>query len=224
MLHITARVPTTNLLVQKSMAKLFQSFLYTHLPDKEHGGYTGKSGKVFKAMNFRIRYIKERFEIDFVTFDKTYEQKIALDILKNGLKLGEIHFSDVTVSMQERSIPLGVTQMEVQGFVCAALKNRLTKRKIFLEPGDERHTQIITNNALQKYEALLGKPYEGDLQIIPLWQSPKPKTFWYEKTPYIAWLAKYKLEADVSMLQLLLDTGLGSDTMKNLGFLELIDG
>ena len=224
MLHIIARVPTANLLIQRSMAKLFQSFIYTHLPDKEHQGFVSKSGKVFKAMNFRIRYIQERFEIDFVALDKSYEQKIALDILKNGLKLGEIHFSDVTVSMQERTLPSDATQMEVRGFVCAALKNRLTKRKIFLEPGDERHTQIITNNARQKYEALLGSSYTGDLHITPLWQSPKPKTFWYENTPYVAWLARYKIEADASMLQLLLDTGLGSDTMKNLGFLELVDG
>jgi len=224
MLHITACVPTSNLLIQRSMAKLFQSFLYSHLPNKEHSGYVSGSGKIFKAMNFRIRYIQERFEIDFVALNKTYEQKIALDILKEGLKLGEIHFSDVTVSMQEWSLPSDVTQMEVQGYVCAALKNRLTKRKIFLEPGDERHTQIITNNALQKYEALLGKPYEGDLLITPYWQSLKPKIFWYEKTPYVAWLAKYAIEADTSMLQLLLDTGLGSDTMKNLGFLELVDG
>ena len=224
MLHITARVPTSNLLIQRSMAKLFQSFIYTHLPDKEHQGYTDPSGKVFKAMNFRIRYIADRFEIDFVALNKSYEQKIALDILKEGLHLGEIHFSDVTVSVHERSLPSDATQMEVQGYVCAALKNRLTKRKIFLEPGDERHTQIITNNALQKYEALLGKPYESALHIMPFWQSPKPKTFWYEKTPYVAWLAKYTIEADSPMLQLLLDTGLGSDTMKNLGFLELLDG
>jgi len=224
MLHIVARTPTPNLLIQRSMAKLFQSFLYSHLPDKEHEGYKSSSGKVFKAMNFRIRYVEERFEIDFVALDKSYEQKIALEILKNGLQLGKIHFSDVSVSMQERSLPRNTTHIEVRGYVCAALQNRLTKRKIFLEPGDERHTQIVTNNALQKYEALFGRPYEGDLRIMPLWQTPKPKTFWYEKSPYVAWLAKYKIEADPSMLQLLLDTGLGSDTMKNLGFLELLYG
>ncbi len=224
MLHITAHLPTTNLLIQKSMAKLFQSFLYSHLPDKEHEGYKSSSGKVFKAMNFRMHYTTEGFEIDFVALDKSYEQKIALDILKNGLKLGDIHFVSVVVAVLNRTVPSNTQEIKVRGFVCAALKNRLTKRKIFLEPGDERHTQIITNNALQKYEALLGKPYEGDLCIMPLWQSPKPKTFWYEKTPYVAWLAEYKIKADPSMLQLLLDTGLGSDTMKNLGFLELLDG
>ncbi len=60
MLHITAHLPTTNLLIQKSMAKLFQSFLFTHLPDTEHQGYTNGSGKIFKAMNFRTRYTEGR--------------------------------------------------------------------------------------------------------------------------------------------------------------------
>jgi len=113
--------------------------------------------------------------------------------------------------------------MVVRGDVCAAIKNRVTGKKIFLEPGDSRHTEIITNHTLQKFETLLGKPYTKELLIEPLWQSLKPRTFWYEKTTYIAWFAKYKIQADSQMLNLLLDTGLGGDSMKNLGFLEVVE-
>ncbi|SFP59029.1 CRISPR-associated endoribonuclease Cas6 [Hydrogenimonas thermophila] len=222
MLHITARTSTKNLLIQKSMSKLFQSFLYSHLPEKEHQGYESSTGKLFKSVNFRIFYFDDRFEIDFTALDKSYEQMIAIEILKNGLKLGEIYFAETTVGFVDRQLGEDVTKMVVRGDVCAAIKNRVTGKKIFLEPGDSRHTEIITNHTLQKFEALLGKPYTKELLIEPLWQSLKPRTFWYEKTPYIAWFAKYKIQADSQMLNLLLDTGLGGDSMKNLGFLEVV--
>ena len=223
MLHITARTPTKDLLIRKSMSKLFQSFLYSHLPEKEHEGYAHQNGKYFKSINFRIRYFDDRFEIDFTALSKEYERMIAMEILKNGLKLGEVYFSETTVGFVERHLSENVTEMVVRGDVCAAIKNRVTGKKIFLEPGDSRHTEIITNHSLQKFEALSGKPYNGDLIIEPLWQNLKPRTFWYEKTPYIAWFAKYKIQADSQMLNLLLDTGLGGDSMKNLGFLEVME-
>jgi len=205
------------------MSKLFQSFLYSHLPKKEHKGYESSAGKLFKSVNFRICYFDDRFEMDFTALDKSYEQMVAIEILKNGLKLGGIYFAETTVGFIDRKLGEDATKMVVCGDVCAAIKNRITGKKIFLEPGDSRHTEIITNHTLQKFEALLGKPYTKELLIEPLWQSLKPKTFWYEKTPYIAWFTKYKIQADSQMLNLLLDTGLGGDSMKNLGFLEIVE-
>ncbi len=222
MLRIVARATTQNLLIKKSMAKLFQSFIYAHLPEKEHLGYSSSTGKLFKSVNFRIRYFDDRFEIGFTSLNKEYEQGVALEILKSGLKLGEIHFAETTVEFINRRLAEDAVEIVVCGDVCAAIKNRVTGRKIFLEPGDSRHTEIITKHSIQKFEALLGKPYTKELLIEPLWQSLKPQTFWYEKTPYIAWFAKYKIQADSQMLNLLLDTGLGGDSMKNLGFLEVV--
>ncbi len=222
MLKIIATTPTQNLSIKKSMSKLFQSFLYTHLPKKEHDGYISKSGKTFKAMNFFITYKENYFEIFFTALNEEYEQIIALEILKNGLKLGEVHISSTTVEIVKRDVENDVEEIKVQGYVCASLKNPLTKRKIFLEPGDKRHTDIITNHSLEKYETLLGFSYCKDLEIIPLWQSYKAFTFWYEKTPYTTWKAKYKIKADSTMINLLLQTGLGGDSMKNMGFLEVV--
>ena len=222
MLKIVAQIPTKNLPIKRSMSKLFQSFLYTHLPQKEHDGYTSKSGKTFKYMNFFITYKENSFEIFFTSLDEDYEQMIALEILKNGLKLGEVHISSSSVEIVKRDVEDDINEIEAQGYICASIKNPLTKRKIFLEPGDKRHTEIITNHSLEKYETLLGSTYEKDFLITPLWQSYKAFTFWYEKTPYIAWKARYKIQADSSMINLLLKTGLGGDSMKNMGFLEVV--
>ena len=222
MLIISAKTPTQNLPIKRSMSKLFQSFLYVHIPSNEHKGYISKSGKTFKSMNFFISYQDNFFKILFTALDEKYEQSIALEILKNGLKLGEVHISSISVEIVKREVEDGINEIEVQGYICASIKNPLTKRKIFLEPGDKRHTEIITNHSLEKYETLLGSSYDKDLLIAPLWQSYKPMIFWYEKTPYTTWKARYKIYADSSMLNLLLKTGLGGDSMKNMGFLEIV--
>ena len=222
MLIISAKTPTKNLPVKRSMSKLFQSFLYTHLPSKEHKGYTSKNGKTFKAMNFFISYQDNFFKILFTALDEKYEQSIALEVLKNGLKLGEVHISSTTVEIIKRDVEDNAKEIKVEGYICASIKNPLTKRKIFLEPGDNRHTNIITNHSLEKYETLLNSSYDKNLEIIPLWQSYKPMIFWYEKTPYTTWRARYKIKADNTMINLLLKTGLGGDSMKNMGFLEVI--
>jgi CRISPR-associated endoribonuclease Cas6 len=202
---------------------MFQAYLYAVLGDKEHEGFQHpKSGKVFKRTNFRIRYIENRIEIDFTSLDETHEFDLATAILKEGLKLGEIAIAKTEVSILKRqAVP---PKMRVRGFVCASLKNRLTRKKIFLQPGDERHSDIITRNAKEKFETLLGKPYTGVLRITPQWQDPRSMSFRYEQSTYIAWQATYEIEADEEMLHLLLTTGMGSDTMKGLGFLEVSGG
>ena len=219
MLKIECRT-SPGLKIRRSMAKLFQSYLYSLLPEQEHEGYKHPSGKRFKASNFRIRYEKDRFEICFVSLNQDYEKIVAMAILKEGLRLGEVHVAQSTVALIEREPP--GRKMMVRGHVCAAIKNPLTGRKIFLEPGESRHTEIITRHSLQKYEALLGKSYTGELSVTPRWQSPRSETFWYDKSAYTVWNARYEIEAEPEMLDLLLRTGLGSDTMKNLGYLEIL--
>ena len=220
MLKIVAITATNKLKIKRAMSRLFQGFVYSILPEKEHTGYKHHSGKVFKSTNFRIRYFDNRFEIDFTAIDKEHEKIFAMAVLKDGLKLGEVHFADTTVSIVDRHME--ASSMTVRGFVCAAIKNNVTGKKIFLEPGEEKHNAIITKHSLQKYEALFGKVYEGELTIEVLNQQPDGRIVYYDKTPYKVWMATYRISAGVEMLNLLLDSGLGGDSMKNLGFLELV--
>lgn len=222
MLTITARTSTRKLRIRKSMARLFQSYVYSVVDAAEHAGYAHPSGKRFKAMNFRIRYFEERFEIDFTALKHDNEVTLAKDILQNGLRLGDVHFADTTVGIVDRHTDRNT--LTARGFVCAAIKNNVTGKKIFLEPGEAKHNTIITNHSLQKYETLLGKPYTVELKIEVLKQQQDGRFFYYDKTPYKAWMATYRITAEPQMLNLLLDTGLGGDSMKNLGFLEVADG
>jgi len=193
MLKIIARTATDKLKIKRAMARLFQGYIYSVLPEKEHGGYKHPSGKVFKSTNFRIRYFKNYFEIDFAALNKEYEKALAMAVLKDGLKLGEVHFADTTVSIVDRHTE--ASTITARGFVCAAIKNNVTGKKIFIEPGEEKHNAIVTNHSLQKFEALFGMAYDGTLKIEVLKQQPEGRIFYYDKTPYKAWMASYKITA-----------------------------
>ena len=79
-----------------------------------------------------------------------------------------------------------------------------------------------SNNTIQKYEALFGKKYEGELKIKLIEQKPKERIFHYSKGVMKAWFGVYEIEADEEMLRMILDTGMGSNAMKGVGFVEIV--
>ncbi|MEA1920544.1 MAG: CRISPR-associated endoribonuclease Cas6 [Campylobacterota bacterium] len=221
MLSITARAATSKLKIRKVMSRLFQSYVYNVIGEVEHQGYQHASGKVFKATAFRIRYFDNEFQIEFTARNKAHEKTLAMDILQHGIKLGAVYFADTTVSIVERTTQENV--LHVKAYVVAAIKNAASNQKVYLQPGDTKHNEIITKHSLQKYETFFGTPYKGTLDIKVLWQAPKFKRFFYEKGSVDVWMADYEITAEPEMLNLLLDTGLGAESMKGLGFLEVVD-
>ena len=220
MLTIKAKLPTKNLPIRKILSKLFQSFIYHTLDNREHDGYQHASGKVFKAMNFKIAYIDNEIHIKFVALDKENEKILAQTILLKGLKLGEIHIAQTELSLTDRHHKLQ-SPLKLGGFVCANIKDgKLSKKKIYLEPKSDKFQEIIYINTLQKYEALFNKSYEGELKIKLVNQKPKERTFHYSKGVMKAWYGVYEIEANEDMLGMILDTGMGANCMKGLGFLE----
>jgi len=221
MLTVQATLPTKNLPIRRVLAKLFQSFIYHSLDNKEHTGYKHPNGKVFKAMNFRIAYKDNDILIKFVAMDKENEKTIATKILLEGLKLGEIHISQTELSLQNRHQEKR-QKITVGGFVSTAIKDGTSSKKIYLEPKSHKFQEILYNNTLQKYEALFSKAYIGELKITLITQKPKEKLFHYSRGAIKAWYGVYEIEASTEMLDMILDTGMGGDCMKGLGFVELI--
>jgi len=220
MLSIKAKTPTFNLPVKRVLPKLFQSFVYTNLDDKEHEGYKHPNGKVFKSMNFRINYHYYDIFIDYVALNKAHEKSIAQKILFDGLKLGEIHIASTEVALHHRQA-LDQT-IQVGGFVAAAIKDGKSSKKIYLEPKTHKFQEIVRNHTLQKYEALFGRPYEGEFVFNTVGQKPKQRIFYYEKGAMTSWFGVYEIKASEQMLGMILDTGLGAHAMQGLGFVEPI--
>ena len=221
MLIIKTKLPTKNLPIRRVIAKLFQSYIYTALDDKEHHGYKHPNGKLFKAMNFKIAYIENEIHAKYVALDKENEKQLAQYMLMNSLKLGEIHLTNTSISVIERNSKIK-SPMRVGGFVCANIKDGKSSKKIYLEPKSTKFQEIVYNNTLQKYEALFRKPYDGELKIKLIEQKPRERTFHYSKGVMKAWFGVYEIEANSDMLEMILDTGMGANCMKGLGFLEVV--
>lgn len=221
MLIIKTKLPTKNLPIRRVISKLFQSYIYTALDDKEHEGYKHSNGKVFKAMNFKIAYIENEIHAKFVALNPQNEKQLAQYMLMNSLKLGEIHLTNTSISIVERNSKIK-SPMRVGGFVCANIKDGKSSKKIYLEPKSAKFQEIVYNNTLQKYEALFGKAYEGSLSIKLIDQKPRERIFHYSKGVMKAWYGVYEIEGDEDILAMVLDTGMGANCMKGLGFLEVV--
>ena len=222
MLTIKTKLPTKNLPIRRVIAKLFQSYIYTVLDDKEHNGYKHPNGKVFKSMNFKIAYIDNEIHAKFVALDKKNEKKLAEYMLYKGLKLGEIHLTNTSIAITERNSKIS-SPIKVGGFVNANIKDgKFSKKKIDLEPRSDKFQEIIHRNAIEKYEALFGREYNGELKIKLINQKPREKIFHYSKGVIKAWFGVYDIEGDRDILRMILDTGMGANCMKGLGFVELI--
>lgn len=222
MLIIKTKLPTKNLPIRRVIAKLFQSYIYTALDNKEHDGYKHSNGKLFKAMNFKIAYIENEIHAKYVALDKENEKQLAQYMLMNSLKLGEIHLSNTSISVVERNSKIS-SPMRVGGFVSVNIKDGKSSKKIYLEPKSAKFQEILHNNTLQKYEALFKKSYEGVLKIKLIEQKPRERIFHYSKGIMKAWFGVYEIEANSDMLEMILDTGMGANCMQGLGFLELIN-
>jgi len=172
-------------------------------------------------MNFKIAYIENEIHAKFVALNPENEKRLAQYMLMNSLKLGEIHLTNTSISIKERNSKIK-SPMRVGGFVCANIKDGNSSKKIYLEPKSHKFQEIVYNNTLQKYEALFGKPYEGELKIKLIEQKPRERIFHYSKGVIKAYFAVYEIDATEEMLKMILDTGFGANTMKNLGFVELI--
>jgi CRISPR/Cas system endoribonuclease Cas6 (RAMP superfamily) len=181
MLTIKTKLPTNNLPIRRVLSKLFQSYIYTALDDKEHDGYKHPNGKVSKSMNFKITYIDNEIHAKYVALNPENEKKIAEYMLYNSLKLGEIYLSNTVVGITERNSKIK-SPMRVGGFVSSAIKDgKLSKKKIYLEPKSDKFQEIVHRNTLEKYEALFGKPYRGELKIKLIEQKPRERIFHYSK-------------------------------------------
>lgn len=220
MLAIKAVIPTDNLPVKRVLPKLFQSFVYTALDNKEHDGYKHPNGKVFKSMNYKIGYRGHDLSIFYTALNKDHEKAIAQKILFDGLKLGAIHIASTEISLHRRET-LNET-IKVGGFVAAAIKDGNSSKKIYLEPKTNKFQEIIRNHTLQKYEALFGKPYEREFVLHTVGQKPKERVFYYEKGAIKAWYGVYEIKATEEMIEMILDTGLGAHAMQGLGFVEVV--
>jgi len=223
MLTIISRLPSTNLKISRALPQLIQGYIYRYLPSAEHEGYRHEpSGKIFKRTNFDFHLKAANLRIRFTSYEPEFEKIITLAVLKDGLSLGELCLCDTTVAVSEHR----TTQSEavLQGCVACAVGG-LLGHKIYLQPQDSRHLEMMKTNALQRFETLTGRRYDGEFELNLLWQNlQNPFNFYYgnNRSPVQAWRAKWKICAQPELINLILDAGVGSGCMNcGAGFVEI---
>ncbi|EJP75080.1 MULTISPECIES: CRISPR-associated endoribonuclease Cas6 [Campylobacter] len=224
MLTINAKLPTRNLRVSKALPQLIQGFIYRYLPAEEHAGYRHeKTGKIFKRMNFDFYLSGADLRVRFTSYEPKFEKAVALGVLKDGLNLGELCFVDTTVAVSEHRT--SSDDVVLQGCVACAVQG-LLGHKIYLQAQDSRHLEMMKANALQRFETLTEREYGGKFELNLKWQNlQKPFYFYYgnNQTPVIAWQAKWRVQAEPELINLILDAGVGSGCMNyGVGFLEVV--
>lgn len=223
MLIIQSKIPSKNLQIYKGLSKLIQGFFYANLPHQEHIGYTHKSGKIFKKTNFCFSLNDGLLTIKFSSLKNEFEEMIAVALLKNGLKLGEICLNNTTINLSKNFTDK--TDLNFKGYIVCKMKSLLNKN-IYLEPQDSRHLEMMRNNLLQKYETFYDKHYEGELKITLLSQDFENfKKFYYGNNQnYMkTHLATWNIKANNDIINLALSTGLGAGVMSyGCGFVEEI--
>ncbi|AII14448.1 CRISPR/Cas system-associated RAMP protein Cas6, type I-B/HMARI [Campylobacter iguaniorum] len=221
MLIITSRIPSVNFSIKKGLARLVQGYIYNQLSPAEHVGYKHSNGKVFKRVNFDFNLVNNQIKIRFSSCEPKLEETLAMAILKDGLVLGEIHLVDTHIEFIHNLT--SKNHVVISGFVACAITS-LLGYKIYLEPQDSRHLEMMKLNALQRYETLMQKPYDGEFELSLKWQNlNRPREFYYKgDIPLKAWLAKWEIKAKADLINLLLSAGVGSGCMNyGCGFLEI---
>ena len=136
--------------------------------------------------------------------------------------MGELCLCDTTVAVSEHRT--AQSEAVLQGCVACAVGG-LLGHKIYLQPQDSRHLEMMKINALQRFETLTGRRYEGEFELNLLWQNlQNPFNFYYgnNRSPIQAWQAKWKICAQPELINLILDVGIGSGCMNcGAGFMEI---
>lgn len=224
MLTITSRLPSANLKISKALPQLIQGYIYRYLPSAEHEGYRHEpSGKIFKRTNFDFLLNGADLRVRFTSYEPEFEKIIALAVLKDGLNLGELCLCDTAVAVSEHRTTQ--SKARLQGCVICSVQG-LLGYKVFLEPQDSRHLEMMKTNALQRFETLTGHRYGGEFELNLLRQDlEKPLYFYYgnNQTPAKAWPAVWDIKALPELINTVLDAGVGGGCMNcGAGFLETI--
>ena len=161
--------------------------------------------------------------VSHILFRGIMKSQLICSIINDVFRYVKIHTLDTTVAVGEHRITQ--SKARLQGCVICSVQG-LLGHKVYLEPQDSRHLEMMKINALQRFETLTGRRYEGEFELNLLWQNlQNPFNFYYgnNQTPAKAWPAVWDIKALPELINIMLDAGVGGGCMNcGAGFLEAI--
>jgi CRISPR-associated endoribonuclease Cas6 len=211
---------TQNLPIFDVISRLVQGFIYRKVAPYEHDGFTHSTGKIFKSSTFKFEYRRDSsdFKLLFSSLIPETEEKFAKYVAEHGLELGSIILEEQEVEYRRREW----RSNKIIFWANVLMISKTEKgRREFLKPTDEKFLPNLKNHSFQKFETLFQRDYFGGWELEILKSSEKPTKLYYNKKPYFTWGAKYQLQADPEMINMLLSSGIGGQTMKGFGMMQV---
>ncbi|OPX90222.1 MAG: CRISPR associated protein Cas6 [Pelotomaculum sp. PtaB.Bin104] len=146
-------------------------------------------------------------------------------LTKSNIRLGEVKMKVTEVRLEEQKVEdslLVVRTLSPVVTYSTLLKPEGGKYTCYYQPGEGEFNKLITANLRRKFEALYDKkPAEGDVRVIPL-DRPRLHVMSYKGTVIKGYTGRLKLQGPRELLQIGLDTGIGSKGSQGYGCVEKI--
>jgi len=212
-------ITSKKLLIAKSLNRLIHSAVFKHLPSSEHDGYRAKSGKIFKAFTFKAYYQSDTIHFYFSSINKTYEEQLALAILQNRFQIGAVEIFKKEISIENEKITQDSIALEAE--IAIKIKD-INGKAFFLHPKDSRFYEILKNNIKERFETLLQKEFNHELDI-KLIKTFKPKRFYYDRLNFTITNAIFEFKSNPEVLEFILNAGVGANSAKGVGMMRVVD-
>ncbi len=94
------------------------------------------------------------------------------------------------------------------------------KKTYYYSPMEREFVEILSDNALKKYQLLHGRVLKGGLQLAPV--KVKESIVFYKDTVIKGWMGYFRLSGPKKLIKTVYDAGLGSKNSQGFGMFEVI--
>lgn len=146
-------------------------------------------------------------------------------LVKKSIRLGDTELEVVQSIMEKETVKCEEIRIQTLSPIVAYstfLRPDGRKYTCYFEPGESYYNELIENNLRKKYEAFYKEDApEGGIMVKAL-HKPKLSVINYKQTIIKGYSGKYALTGPMPLLQMAVDSGLGSKNSQGFGCIELI--
>jgi CRISPR-associated endoribonuclease Cas6 len=220
---------------------IVQAVIY-NLLDEKMASFLHKKGfkyekRAFKMFAFskllgRFKFKKSEQKITFYTpvsliisspYDDFCNSLASSLVLRKKIKMGHTDLVASAITLNKETVEDNKILIKTLSPIVAYstfLKPSGGKYTCYFQPGEKEHNRIITNNIKKKFVAFYGlEPPKGDIELKPL-EQPKLSIINYKGTVIKGYSGKFIMEGPTSLIQMSIDSGLGSKNSQGFGCLK----
>jgi len=234
-----------NIILKKGYSSVIQAVIYS-LFNESSAEWLHENGFILKNRSFKLfcfSDILERGKYNSNTKEFIYPSQISFyisspinwmleEIAKNSIK-NEINFGNNSVQLASIEIEpvkkITETKIRINALTPIEVHSTLekkdgTKKTYYYSPMEKEFSEFINNNLKKKWELCFKEQCDENIKIYPV--NPKYNKEQIRKfkgTIIKGWSGHFYLEGNNQLMQLALDTGLGSRNSAGFGMINIVE-